>query len=128
MSKTLAFVTFATALALSGCSFALTSPEPAVPAVAAHCPTEDMTCAGQALAESRCARCHATGASGISPYPGAQPFRLFWQRWTRPALAGALRTGIIVEHDRSGVKLPEMKLEEQEIKALFAYLDTIQEQ
>jgi hypothetical protein len=86
-----------------------------------------LACAGQFLAESRCARCHAIGIAGISPYPGAQPFRVFWQRWTKPSLASALKTGIIVQHDNSGVKLPEIKLVDAEIKTLFAYLDTIQE-
>jgi hypothetical protein len=52
---------------------------------------------------------------------------LLFQRWSRPALASALKTGILAEHDQSDVKLPEMKLEEAEIAALFAYLDTIQE-
>lgn len=127
MTRILTLAALAAASALSGCSFALTNPEPAAAATARLCAAGDLTCAGQALAESRCARCHATGVSGTSPYPGAQPFRVFWQRWNRPALASALKTGIIVEHDRSGVKLPEMKLEEAEIKALFAYLDTIQE-
>lgn len=127
MSKLVTIITLASGLALAGCSFALSGQNPAPAGPAAGCAANDMTCGGQMLAESRCARCHATGATGTSPYPGAQPFRVFWQRWTRPALASALKTGIIVEHDRSGVKLPEMKLEEAEINALFAYLDTIQE-
>jgi cytochrome c len=126
MPRFLSLIAVSAGLALAGCTFDLTGPEPAR-AAATACGPRDMVCTGQALAESRCARCHATGASGISPYPGAQPFRVFWQRWTRPALFGALKTGIIVEHDRSGVKLPEMKLEEAEITALFTYLDTIQE-
>jgi cytochrome c len=115
-------------LVLAGCTFELTSPAASASGgPQAACRAGDMVCAGQALAESRCARCHAVGASGTSPYPGAQPFRVYWQRWTRPALFSALKTGIIVEHDQSGVKLPEMKLTEDEIKHLFAYLDTIQE-
>lgn len=127
MSKYLITSVSFAALALAGCSFELTSSDPAQAGPRAACGPEDMVCTGQILAEARCARCHAVWASGNSPYPGAQPFRVFWQRWTKPALAGALRTGIIVQHDNSGVKLPEMKLEDAEIKVLFAYLDTIQE-
>jgi cytochrome c len=112
---------------MAGCTFNLAAPGPTQAVQPGVCAPNDMACAGQALAESRCAKCHATGHSGTSPYPGAQPFRVFWQRWTRTALASALRTGIIVEHDQSGVRLPEMKLEEAEIRMLFAYLDTIHE-
>jgi cytochrome c len=128
MTRCLHVAAVSVALALAGCSFDLTGPEPARAGPTAACAAGDLVCAGASLVESRCARCHATGVSGNSPYPGAQPFRVFWQRWTRPALASALKTGIIVQHDESGVKLPEMKLDEEEIKALFAYLDTVQEE
>lgn len=125
MPRILTLSVLAATLALAGCTFSLTGPEPA--AAASVCLPTDLACAGQVLAESRCARCHAIGVAGISPYPGAQPFRVFWQRWTKPSLASALNTGIIVQHDNSGVRLPEMKLVDSEIRTLFAYLDTIQE-
>lgn len=80
---------------------------------------------GQALAEQRCARCHAIGATGTSPYPGAQPFRNLGHRWRRGQLRDALKTGIIVEHDKSGVRLPQMKLDDADIDAFLAYLETI---
>jgi mono/diheme cytochrome c family protein len=80
---------------------------------------------GQALAEQRCARCHAVGREGTSPYPGAQPFRNLGRRWWRGQLREALRTGIIAEHDRSDVRLPPMKLDDAEIDVFLAYLNTI---
>lgn len=80
---------------------------------------------GQALAEQRCARCHAIGREGTSPYPGAQPFRKFGQRWWRGQLRDALRAGILVEHDRADVRVPPMKLNDAEIDALLVYLDRI---
>lgn len=80
---------------------------------------------GQALAEQRCAGCHAVGREGTSPYPGAQPFRNLGRRWWRGQLRDALRTGIIVEHDRSDVRLPPMKLNDAEIDVFLAYLNTI---
>jgi mono/diheme cytochrome c family protein len=80
---------------------------------------------GQALAEQRCARCHAIGRDGTSPYPGAQPFRNFGRRWRRGQLRDALRTGIIVEHDQAEARVPPMKLTDPEIDVLLAYLDSI---
>ncbi len=80
---------------------------------------------GQALAEQRCARCHAIGREGTSPYPGAQPFRKFGQRWWRGQLRDALRAGILVEHDRADARVPPMKLSDAEIDALLGYLDRI---
>jgi len=80
---------------------------------------------GQALAEQRCARCHAVGREGTSAYPGAQPFRYLGRRWWRGQLREALRTGIIAEHDRSDVRLPPMKLSDAEIDVFLAYLSTI---
>lgn len=80
---------------------------------------------GQALAEQRCARCHAVGREGTSPYPGAQPFRNLGRRWWRGQLRDALRTGIIVEHDRADVRLAPMKLSDAEIDVFLAYLNTI---
>jgi mono/diheme cytochrome c family protein len=80
---------------------------------------------GQALAEQRCAKCHAIGRTGTSPYPGAQPFRHFGRRWSRGQLRDALRTGIIVEHDNADVRVPPMKLTDPEIDVLLDYLDSI---
>jgi len=80
---------------------------------------------GQALAEQRCAKCHAIGPEGTSPYPGAQPFRNFGRRWSRGQLRDALRTGILVEHDHAEVRVPPMKLTDPEIDVLLAYLDSI---
>ena len=80
---------------------------------------------GQALVEQRCARCHAIGRDGTSPYPGAQPFRNLGRRWRRSQLRDALRTGIIVEHDKAEARVPPMKLTDPEIDALLAYLDSI---
>ena len=80
---------------------------------------------GQALAEQRCARCHAVGKTGTSPYPGAQPFRNLGRRWWRGQLAEALHTGIVVEHDKAEARVPPMKLSEPEIEAFLNYLDTI---
>ena len=79
---------------------------------------------GHALAQERCAKCHAIEGSGASPYPGVQPFRNLDTRWTREHLAKALETGIVGENDQTGA-IHEMRLTEAEIADLFAYLDTM---
>ncbi len=99
-------------------------PEAAV-ALVAYLRTVQTRDPGQALAEQRCARCHAVGREGTSPYPGAQPFRNLGKRWWRGQLRDALRTGIIVEHDRADVRPPPMKLSDAEIDVFLAYLTTI---
>jgi mono/diheme cytochrome c family protein len=80
---------------------------------------------GRSLVEEKCARCHAIGRKDTSPYPGAQPFRNLGQRWSRDQLRDALRSGIIAEHDRSGVRL-EMKLSDAEIDDLLDFLKSIE--
>jgi mono/diheme cytochrome c family protein len=80
---------------------------------------------GLALVEQRCARCHAIGATDTSPYPGAQAFRNLGRRWWRGQLRDALKTGIIVEHDKADARVPPMKLNDAEIDALLSYLDSI---
>ena len=76
------------------------------------------------MAEHRCARCHSITRDGASRYPGAQPLRNLGLRWTREKLTQALRTGILVEHDNSGVRF-EMRMTDHEIADLFDYLDSI---
>jgi cytochrome c len=125
--QTASIITAAILLASSGTGFGAESPAPSVatapvsddatPATASRTP-------GQSLVDERCARCHAIGRTGVSPYPGAQPFRNFGQRWTREKLAQALHTGILAEHDASGVRF-EMRLSDQEIADFFDYLDSI---
>ncbi len=80
---------------------------------------------GQALVEQRCARCHAIGANDTSPYPGAQSFRNLGRRWWRGQLRDALKTGIIVEHDKADARVPPMKLNDAEIDAFMTFLDSI---
>ncbi len=80
---------------------------------------------GRQLVEQRCSRCHAINQTATSPYPGAQPFRKLGQRWRRGQLRDALKTGIIVEHDKADARVPPMKLNDAEIDALLAFLDLI---
>jgi cytochrome c len=79
---------------------------------------------GRILVQQRCAHCHSIAKEGASPYPGAQPFRNLGARWTREKLTQALHTGILAEHDSSGVRF-EMRMNDQEIGDFFDYLDSI---
>ncbi|NOT39851.1 MAG: cytochrome c [Alphaproteobacteria bacterium] len=80
---------------------------------------------GRQLVEQRCSQCHAIDQTSTSPYPGAQPFRKLGQRWRRGQLRDALKTGIIVEHDKADARVPPMKLNDAEIDALLTFLDLI---
>ncbi|MBT5456158.1 MAG: c-type cytochrome [Rhodospirillaceae bacterium] len=50
--------------------------------------------AGRQFAEGKCARCHAVGRTGPSPYGAAPPFRTFAQRWPLESIEEALAEGI----------------------------------
>ena len=90
-----------------------------------HVSSIEVKDAGQALVDQRCAKCHSTGKTGTSPYPGAQPFRNLGQRWRRDQLREALLVGIIVEHDKADVRVPPMKLTPAEADSFLDYLQTI---
>jgi mono/diheme cytochrome c family protein len=76
---------------------------------------------GRALAEAKCARCHAVGARGASPVSPAPPFRTLPQRYPVESLAEALAEGIVVGHPM----MPEFQLEPPEIDALLAYIESL---
>jgi mono/diheme cytochrome c family protein len=97
----------------------------AVSALIAYLKSIQVRDPGVALVEQRCARCHAIASTGTSPYPGAQPFRALGRRWSRDQLRGALRVGILAEHDHAEARVPPMKLTDREIDLLFGYLDSI---
>lgn len=78
--------------------------------------------AGHALAEAKCARCHAIAKTDPSPHDKAPPFRTFEQNWPVENLAESLAEGIVVGHP----EMPEFMLTPQQIEDLLAYLRTIQ--
>ena len=97
----------------------------AVDSLIAYLHSIEVKDAGQALVDQRCAKCHSTGKTGTSPYPGAQPFRNLGLRWRRDQLREALLVGIIVEHDKADVRVPPMKLTPAEADSFLDYLQTI---
>jgi mono/diheme cytochrome c family protein len=76
---------------------------------------------GRALAEARCARCHAVGAKGASPVAPAPPFRTLPERYPVESLAEALAEGIVVGHPL----MPEFKFDPPDIDALLAHIQSL---
>ena len=78
---------------------------------------------GEALLTKNCARCHATGTTGLSPHPGAPPFRTLARKYPIDGLQEALAEGLSVGHP----DMPEFVFEPEEIGAILTYLKSIQE-
>jgi mono/diheme cytochrome c family protein len=78
--------------------------------------------AGRQFAERNCARCHAVGQTGVSPFDPAPPFRIFARRWPLDSLDESLAEGIVVGHP----DMPEFKLTPRQIGNFIGYLETIQ--
>jgi mono/diheme cytochrome c family protein len=78
---------------------------------------------GKALAERRCARCHAVGPAGASPYPIAPPFREIARRYPVENLEEALGEGIVVGHP----EMPKFELDAQQIQDLLEYLRSLRQ-
>jgi mono/diheme cytochrome c family protein len=76
---------------------------------------------GRAIAEGKCARCHAITAEGESPMALAPPFRLLPGRYPVEHLAEALAEGIVVGHPA----MPEFTFNPPEIDALLSYLQSL---
>jgi cytochrome c len=97
----------------------------AVDSLIAYLRSIEIKHSGLSLVDQRCAKCHAPGKTGTSPYPGAQPFRNLGLRWRRDQLREALLVGIIAEHDKADVQIPPMKLTPTEADSFLDYLQTI---
>lgn len=76
---------------------------------------------GKALAEKHCARCHAIGPAGDSPFKDAPPFREVVKRYPVESLAEALAEGISVGHHA----MPEFTFSPPQIEDLLSYLSTL---
>lgn len=79
--------------------------------------------AGQTLAESRCAHCHAVGRTGDSPIAAAPAFRHLGRKWPVENMAEALAEGIVVGHPA----MPTFAFSPPEIDDFLGWLEAIQE-
>jgi cytochrome c len=78
---------------------------------------------GEGLLTSNCAGCHAVGRTGNSTHPEAPAFRTLGQRYPIEVLAEALAEGLSSGHP----DMPEFRFEIDDVDAILAYLESIQE-
>src|SRR5271166_2166529 len=78
---------------------------------------------GETLLAAKCSSCHATGRTGASPQSAAPPFRELSRKYPIEGLAESLAEGLSVGHP----DMPEFIFEPDEIAAILAYLNSIQE-
>lgn len=76
---------------------------------------------GHEIAQRFCARCHAIGLNGKSPYPNAPPFRDIVAKGNAENLEEALGEGIIVGHPA----MPQFQFKPRDVGALIAYLKSL---
>lgn len=79
--------------------------------------------AGQAIVEANCATCHAVAATDEGTHPQAPAFRTLSEHYPVADLAEALAEGIMVGHP----DMPQFVATPEEIAAIIAYLESIQE-
>ncbi len=103
-------------LALGACS-SFAGGDDASPADAPH------IASGRLLAERHCAACHAIDRSDASTHAEAPPLRQLSRNYPPSAMEEALAEGIMVGHP----DMPEFRFRPDDVAALIAYLDTIQE-
>ena len=77
---------------------------------------------GETLARTHCARCHAVGRAGTSPWRDAPPFRELHTRYPVEDLGEALTEGIRTGHP----SMPEFRFEPDQADALIAYLRSLE--
>ena len=77
---------------------------------------------GRAFAQAHCARCHAIGPTGRSPFPPAPPFRTLHQRYPVETLEESLAEGIVTGHPA----MPEFRLEPNEVADFIAFLKSLE--
>ncbi len=84
---------------------------------------QDPAARGHSLLEENCARCHAIGKTGNSPLEAAPPFRKVVADYDLDTFAGRLQRGIFSGHP----DMPEFKFNEDDARAIVAYLRTIRQ-
>ncbi|MGN6571268.1 MAG: c-type cytochrome [Pseudolabrys sp.] len=78
---------------------------------------------GAELLQKNCAPCHAVGRTGASPNKEAPAFRTLGQRYPVDSLEEALGEGILSGHP----DMPEFRFDADEVGAIIAYLQSIQQ-
>jgi cytochrome c len=84
---------------------------------------QDPVLRGRALLKEFCASCHAIGKTGKSRTSGAVPLRMLGRSFDLDQFAQDLRRGILAGHPG----MPEVKFNDDDARAVSAYLRSIQE-
>lgn len=84
---------------------------------------QDPMVQGRRIVQEFCAPCHAIGKTGSSPHASAPPFRTFARSFDLDQFSRLLQRGISSNHP----DMPEFKFNEDNARAVRAYLRTIQE-
>jgi len=77
---------------------------------------------GRAILRSHCARCHALGRTGASPFAPAPPFRTLHLRYPVESLEESLAEGIITGHPA----MPEFHFDPEQVGDIIAYLKSLE--
>lgn len=80
---------------------------------------------GEAIVAENCSPCHLIAGQGQSPVADAPAFSTLSQRYPVEYLAEALAEGIMVGHET--VQMPTFVFEPDEVDAILAYLQDVQE-
>ncbi len=104
-----------------GWGFVLVALGVSLPALASAASDDDEVARGLALVEENCARCHAIGESGESPFEPAPAFRTLHERYPLEDLEEALAEGIVSGHPA----MPEFTFDPDQIDDVIAYLKTL---
>ena len=78
---------------------------------------------GEVLMRQHCAACHAIGRDDASRHRQAPPFRVLGRRYKIESLEEALGEGLATGHP----EMPEFKFEPDDVGAVIAYLNSIQD-
>jgi mono/diheme cytochrome c family protein len=78
--------------------------------------------AGEAIVTLNCARCHAVGPTGDSPFAAAPKFRELYQLYDVEALEEALVEGIVTGHP----DMPQFEFTPAQASAIIAYLKSLE--
>jgi mono/diheme cytochrome c family protein len=84
---------------------------------------QDPALRGRALLDEHCSRCHAIDKAGDSPREGAPAFRTLSRSFNMDEFAGKLQGGLMSGHP----DMPEFRFNEDDARAVAAYLRSIQE-
>jgi cytochrome c len=79
---------------------------------------ENGVATGQRLVEANCARCHAIGKTGTSPFAPAPPFRDVALNYTPEELVDGFMEGLAVRHKA----MPDWAMTMEQAEAIAAYI------